>query len=155
MTRPLHLTITTPVQGLVDDRAVAALRAEDESGSFGILPGHVDLLTALPASVVRWRGSDGGLHFCAIRAGLMTVRGGHRIEIACREGVAGDDLHGLEDEVAQFRAGQTDADRRARVEQMRLHANAVRQIMRLLRPGRTGGLEHPRAMSPRTGTRPP
>jgi len=143
----LHLTITTPMDLLVDEPAAQSLRAEDESGGFGILPGHTDFLTALPASVVRWRTSDGSLHFCALRAGLMTVSEGARVAIACREGILAYDLSALESDVAELRADETDADRRAQVEQMRLHANAVRQLMRLLRPGQPGAFEHPPSMS--------
>jgi len=143
MTAGLHLTITTPMNVLVDEPAAQSLRAEDESGGFGILPGHTDFLTALPASVVHWRGPDTSLHFCALRAGLMTVTEGARVAIACREAILGDDLSALEADVAKLRADQTDADRRARVEQLRLHANAVRHLMRLLRPGQAGALEHP------------
>jgi len=147
MTAGLHLTITTPMDVLVDEPATQSLRAEDESGGFGILPGHSDFLTALPASVVRWRGPDGSLHFCALRAGLMTVTEGAHVAIACREGILGDDLSALETDVVERRAEETDADRRARVEQMRLHASAVRHLMRLLRPGQSGALEHPPSMS--------
>lgn len=147
MRRGLHLTIATPMEVLVDEPAATSVRAEDESGGFGILPGHTDFLTALPASVVRWRGPDGVLHFCALRAGLMTVSEGQRVAIACREGILGDDLAALEAQVAKLRAEEADAERRTRVEQMRLHARAVRQLMRLLRPGQPGALEHPPAMS--------
>ena len=49
----LHLTIATPAAVLVDADGVASLRAEDESGAFGVLPGHADLLTVLPPSVLR------------------------------------------------------------------------------------------------------
>jgi len=143
----LHLTVTTPMVVLVDAPGVEALRAEDESGGFGILPGHTDFLTALPASVLRWRGADGVQHFCALRAGLMTVSGGDRVAVACREGILGDDLARLEAEVGKLRAEEADAARRARVEQMRLHASAVRQLMRYLRPGAPGGFEHPPRMS--------
>jgi F-type H+-transporting ATPase subunit epsilon len=34
------------------------LRAEDASGSFGILPGHAPFLTALAISIVSWRKDD-------------------------------------------------------------------------------------------------
>jgi F-type H+-transporting ATPase subunit epsilon len=40
---------------VIDDPDVVAVRAEDESGSFGILSGHADFLTALTVSVVAWR----------------------------------------------------------------------------------------------------
>lgn len=146
MTGALHLTISTPMEVLVDEPAARSVRAEDESGGFGILPGHTDFLTVLPASVVRWQGPDAALHFCALRGGLMTVADGSTVAIACRDGIPGDDLAALEGEVAQLRQAEKDADRRARVEQTRLHADAVRQLMRFLQPGRAGTLEHPPAL---------
>jgi F-type H+-transporting ATPase subunit epsilon len=134
MSDTLHLTVTTPGQILVDSGSVAAVRAEDESGSFGILPGHADLLTALVPSVVRWRTSDGAAHFCAVRDGVFIVFAGHKVAVACREGVLGDSLEDLEAKVRAARAQQIEADRKARVAQVRLHALAVRQLLRYLRP---------------------
>ena len=134
MSGALHLTVTTPGQILVDSGDVAAVRAEDESGSFGILPGHADLLTALVPSVVRWRTANGSTHFCAVRGGVFTVSAGHNVAVACREGVLGDSLEELEAKVRAVRAQQTEADRKARVEQVRMHALAVRQLLRYLRP---------------------
>jgi F-type H+-transporting ATPase subunit epsilon len=138
MSGALHLTVTTPGQILVDSGDVAAVRAEDESGSFGILPGHADLLTALLTalvpSVVSWQTADGSTHFCAVRGGVFTVSAGHNVAVACREGVLGDSLEDLEAKVRAVRAQQTEADRKARVEQVRMHALAVRQLLRYLRP---------------------
>ncbi|WP_158971593.1 F0F1 ATP synthase subunit epsilon [Chachezhania sediminis] len=143
MTGALHLRITTPMAALIDAADVRAVRAEDDSGAFGILPGHIDFLTALPASVVRWRDAGDRLHFCAVRAGVLTVLGGTKVSISCREGVLGDDLDGLVAKVADLRAAQVDADRSARTEEARLHSRAVRQIMRYLRPDRPGAFDHP------------
>ncbi len=143
----LHLTITTPMTVLVDAPEVTALRAEDESGGFGILPEHTDFLTALPASVLRWQGSDGVPHFCALRGGLMTVSGGTKVAVACREGLLGDDLAALEAEVAKMRADEEEDVRRARVEETRLHAQALRQLLRYLRPGTSGAFDPPPAIA--------
>jgi F-type H+-transporting ATPase subunit epsilon len=122
MNTTLHLTIATPAHVLLDDQQVVALRAEDETGSFGILPGHAAFLTVLAPSVLRWHGADGVEHFCAVKEGVLRVSGGHDVAIACREGMLGDSLDVLE------------AVRRARVEEIRLHARAVRQLLRYLRP---------------------
>ncbi len=43
----MRLRIVTPLAVVVDESDVTALRAEDESGSFGILPHHADFLTSL------------------------------------------------------------------------------------------------------------
>lgn len=147
----LHLTITTPMAALVEVRT-PSVRAEDASGGFGLWPGHVDLLTALPASVVRWRDVEGGAwHFCALRGGLLSVRDGAEVAIACREGVLGRDLAELAGDVAAFRAREAGQDRDLRVEQTRLHAQAVRQMMRYLRPDRPGLLSHPPRIQPGQG----
>ncbi|MAC79060.1 MAG: F0F1 ATP synthase subunit epsilon [Rhodobacteraceae bacterium] len=147
----LHLTIATPMEVVVDTPTATSVRAEDESGGFGIWPGHVDYLTALPASVVRWHGADGAPRFCAIRSGLMTVADGTRVSIACREAILGDDLHRLEDKVRDLRAHELEEDRKARVEHMRLHASAVRQMMRYLRPDMASLLDHPPSVGPDDG----
>jgi len=134
MTAALHLTVTTPSQILVESDDVVAVRAEDQSGSFGILPGHADLLTVLVPSVLRWRTADGAARFCAVRGGVFTVASGRDVAVACREGVVGDSLDELEAKVRAVRAQELEADRKARVEQIRLHALAVRQLVRYLRP---------------------
>jgi F-type H+-transporting ATPase subunit epsilon len=134
MSAMLHLTVTTPAQVLVDSGDVATVRAEDQSGSFGILPGHADLLTVLVPSVVHWRSADGAAHYCAVHGGVFAVSAGHNVAVACREGVIGDSLEDLEAKIRIVRTRQLDADRKARVEQVRLHALAVRQLVRYLRP---------------------
>jgi F-type H+-transporting ATPase subunit epsilon len=134
MNKTLHLTITTPAQILVASDDVIAVRVEDQSGSFGVLPGHADLLTALVPSVVRWRTVDGAGCFCAVRGGVFAVSGGRDVSVACREGVVGDSLDELEAKVRTVRARQLEADRKARAEQIRVHALAVRQLVRYLRP---------------------
>ena len=63
---------------VADHDDVVSVRAEDASGSFGILPGHADLLTVLTPSVVAWRHADGRPGWCAVRRGVLTVRGGQR-----------------------------------------------------------------------------
>ena len=140
MSAALHLTITTPSSVLVDRSDVVSVRAEDESGGFGILPDHADFLTVLPASVVRWRDAGRNEHYCVVEGGVLLVTEGRSVDIACRLGTVGDDLARLEAEVASARARETDITRRARTEQMHLHARAVRQIMRYLRPGRSTGM---------------
>ncbi len=85
----MRLLITTPTAVVVDDPDVVAVRAEDESGGFGILPGHADLLTVLTVSVVSWRRADDRRRFCALRRGVLSVTGGDQIAIATREAIAG------------------------------------------------------------------
>jgi F-type H+-transporting ATPase subunit epsilon len=129
----MRLQITTPLSVLVDQDGVLALRGEDETGSFGILPGHAAFMTSLAISVVSWNQPDGARRHCAVRRGVLTVTDGQVIAIATREGVLGDDLATLDRMVlARFRS-DLETERVANVEHARLELNAIRQIMRYLR----------------------
>ena len=133
----MRLTVATPLAIIAEASDVAQLRAEDETGAFGILPGHADFLTALSVSVVSWRDRGGAEHHIAVRGGMLEVRGGNEIAVATREAVLGDDLHRLETEVlAAFRRGLQD-EQAARTDAQRLYLAAIRQICHFLRSERT------------------
>ena len=133
MAKPFSLSITTPFAVLAED-TILSLRADDASGSFGLLPGHADFLTVLPVSVVRWKNGAGQMRYCALRGGVLTVSGGSRVAIACRSGILGTDLSRLAADVEKFQEEERDAARRATTEQTRMHARAVRQLMTYLNP---------------------
>lgn len=132
----MRLLITTPTAVVIDDPAVVGVRAEDESGSFGILEGHADFLTALTVSVVIWRHADGKRRFCAVRRGLLSVTKGSEVSIATRQALVGDDLARLEGVILAGYREEIEAERTARAESLQLQMKAIRQIVRLLRPER-------------------
>ncbi len=133
----MRLLITTPTDVMLDDPDVVALRAEDESGGFGILDGHADFLTALTISVVSWRRADNLRRSCAVCRGVLSVTKGREVAIATRQAVLGDDLDHLERVVlAEFREA-IEAERVARTESAQLQMKAIRQIVRYLRPERS------------------
>ncbi|HEY1930535.1 MAG TPA: F0F1 ATP synthase subunit epsilon [Acetobacteraceae bacterium] len=130
----MRLLITEPARVVADHADVVSVRAEDASGSFGILPGHADMITALSPSVVSWRHADGRTGCCAVRGGVLSVHTGREVAIATRQAQPGDDIAALEQAVRErFRAEQ-DEERRARVAATKLHTAAIRQIIRALRP---------------------
>jgi F-type H+-transporting ATPase subunit epsilon len=92
----MRLLIATPEAILLDRDDILSLRAEDEIGSFGILPGHVPFLTVLTPSVVSWRQVDGREGHCAARGGVLSVHGHTEITLATREAVLGDEIGKLE-----------------------------------------------------------
>jgi F-type H+-transporting ATPase subunit epsilon len=132
----MRLLITTPTSIVIDEHDVVAVRAEDESGGFGILNGHADFLTALTISVVTWRYADDRQRFCAVRRGVLSVTNGNEVAIATREAIPGDDLDRLEQVVLTQIRDELDAERTARTESMQLQMKAIRQIVRYLRPER-------------------
>ncbi|GLI95841.1 F0F1 ATP synthase subunit epsilon [Methylocystis echinoides] len=134
----MKLNVYTPLATVLDGWDVTYLRAEDESGAFGILPGHADFLTALTVSVVTWRDLEGAEHHVAVRGGIFEVRGGE-ITIATKEAVQSDDLIRLEAEVlSAFRRAQEE-DKAARTDAQRLYLAAIRQICCFLRDERGKG----------------
>jgi len=145
----MNLTVTTPLAIVTRADNVAHVRAEDDTGAFGILRGHADFLTALAISVVSWRDGSGAEHHIAVRGGMLTVRGGDSVTVATREAVADDDLRRLETDVlASFRRrGEEEAT--ARADAQRLYLAAIRQIFRFLRPDRPGSA--PRLARPVSG----
>ncbi len=134
----MRLMITTPSAVVIDDPNVVAVRAEDESGSFGILSGHADFLTALTVSVVSWHHSGDRQKFCAVRRGVLSVTNGDEVAIATREALPGDDLDHLEQVVLAEFHDTLEAERTARAESLQLQMKAIRQIVRYLRPERPG-----------------
>jgi ATP synthase, F1 epsilon subunit (delta in mitochondria) len=81
----MRLNVSTPLAVVVDADDVAHLRAEDETGAFGVMPGHADFLTVLAISVVTWRDRRGAEHHVAVRGGMFEVRGGDSIVIATKK----------------------------------------------------------------------
>ena len=144
----MRLTVTTPLAIVIEASDVVHLRAEDDTGAFGILPGHADFLTALAVSVASWRDDRGAEHYVAVRGGMLEVRDGDTIAIATPEAVAGDDLHRLESEVlAKFRR-QLGEEQSARTDAQRLYLAAIRQIARFLRGGNAPAMPAPPMIGP-------
>jgi len=123
----MMLVVLTP-QTVVVERDVVHVRAEDESGAFGVLDGHADLLTALTVSVLVYRDAERREHFVAVRGGLLTVTAGRRTEVLTRDAVAGDDLQTLErDVLTRFRRTAADEEQ-ARRGAGRLESALLRRV---------------------------
>jgi F-type H+-transporting ATPase subunit epsilon len=150
----MRLTVATPLAIVAEADNVVHLRAEDETGAFGILAGHADFLTALAVSVASWRDDRGAEHHIALRGGMLEVRSGDTIAIASPEAVPGDDLRHLESEVLAGFRRQLAEERAARTDAQRLYIAAIRQIVRFIRnegaPVMPGGV----AVNPAEGFEP-
>lgn len=130
----MRLVISTPTSVVADIPDAIAVRAEDDSGSFGILEGHADFLTVVSIAILRWRQADGVLRYCAHRRGILSVSGGHDVRLAVREAVLGADPDRLEDAVLTRFRQATEEEQSARAESLRLQMTAIRRIVQYLRP---------------------
>lgn len=136
----MRLLVTTPTSVVLDRDDVSYVRAEDETGAFGILPGHAEFMTVLTVSVITWRNDDGKDHYIAVRGGVLTVQDGATVEVATRDAVGDDTLGTLDQSILErFRRDEA-AEEQTRTSTTRLHLAAIRQIQHYLHAGRqTGG----------------
>jgi F-type H+-transporting ATPase subunit epsilon len=129
----MKLTVATPLAIVVDADDVAYVRAEDETGAFGVLPGHADFLTALSVSAVVWRDGRGVEHYVAVRGGVLEVSNGRTVAIATPQALAGENLRDLQTEVLTDFRRALDEEKTARVDAEKLYLAAVRQICKFAR----------------------
>lgn len=128
----MRLVVSTPTAVVVDTE-VSELRADDATGSFGILPGHADFVTVLPVSVVEWRGPEDGM--ALVRRGVLSVRDGRRIDIAARSAVREADLDALEARAVAAVTVSGRHEEETRTADARAHLAVIRRLERVLREG--------------------
>jgi len=139
----MRLVITTPVAVVADIADVVHVRAEDETGSFGILEHHDEFLTALSVSVVSWRQASGREGHCAVRGGVLSVSGGSEVMVATRQAVLGDDLIQLADKVvAELKRG-AEQEEAAWTHSARLRLRVLRELSRSTAPADGAHPRHP------------
>lgn len=132
MSGHMQVALRLPLGMLFEGEALR-LRAEAADGGFGILPNHIDFVTALVPSVLLITQGDGRERVFGIDEGIL-LKTGHRVEVAVRRGVEGEGLASLRDTVAATFAGLEDEERVARAALSRLEADMVRQLASLRRP---------------------
>lgn len=145
--RSLRLTIVTPLQVVLDVAGVWHVRAEDVTGSFGILPGHADFLTVLAVSVLIYRrgdvdgtdGSAGEERFIGLRGGVLQVTGGRHVQVFAREATLGDDLGVLSTDVKQRLLAAAAQEAEAHKSFSRLEGSLIHHMTDYLRQDQGGG----------------
>ena len=73
MTGRLVLRVRSP-DGTLFEGPVSSIRAEDQQGWFGILPGRTDVIALLPPGLVLFEDAEGE-GFVAISGGVLDLRG--------------------------------------------------------------------------------
>jgi len=136
--KTMRLLITTPAEVVIDQADVVSVRGDDHSGSFGLLPGHCEFMTALTTSVLTFTDQAGKERHVAVRGGVLNMRGGISCEIATREAVVDDDLVRLRTSVLRRMVEHADREAEARTRTMQLQLQVMRQMNRYLRGERPG-----------------
>lgn len=125
----MQLALRLPTRTLYEG-AITHLYAVAENGAFGVLPNHIDFVTALTPSVMIVTADDGREIFFGIDEGIF-VKTGHRVDVAIRRGVRGDDLDQLRDTVNTAFVQIDEDERVARSALSRLEAGIVRRFSEL------------------------
>jgi len=128
----MTVTLRLPTRTLFQGKATR-MTAVAPNGAFGILPNHVDFVTALVPSVMTLSLADGSEEIFGLDEGLL-VKKGHAVTVAALRGVQGDDLGSLQDTVEASFIQMDEDERQARSALSRLEADMVRRFAELQRP---------------------
>ena len=122
----MNLIIYQPTDIFLD--AVAKkIVGEAPSGSFGILPKHIDFVTALVPGIMAYETDAGKEEFLALNGGLL-VKQGDRVFIATQKAVRGE-LGDLRETVNRIINEVDEKERQTRTAVARLEANFIRRFM--------------------------
>ncbi len=128
----MRVTLRLPARTLFDGTA-QRLFAVAENGAFGMLPNHIDFVTALVPSVLILITTEGTEQFFGVDEGVL-VKKGHQVDIAIRRGVEGEGLDSLNDTVRAIFVEADEEERIARSALSRLEASIVRRFGELRKP---------------------
>jgi len=125
----MRLKVFLPTEVLLD-QPVGKVIAEARNGSFGILPRHIGIVTALVPSVLVYLDAEGSERFLGIDEGTL-VKCADEVLVSTRNAVLGEDLQTLRDVVRKKFLELDDRERSARSALARLEAGVVRRFVEL------------------------
>jgi len=124
----MRLEVLIPSRVVVREE-VTSIVAEGEEGSFGILPRHVDYVTALiPGILIYEREVDGVEGILALDQGTL-VKVGQEVLVSVRDAVEGDDLERLRETVEERFRTFDEREREARSALATLEARFIRRFL--------------------------
>lgn len=128
----MQVTLRLPTRTLFEGSA-QRLFATAQNGAFGMLPNHTDFVTALVPSVLIVTSEDGKEVFFGVDEGVL-MKTGHKVDIAIRRGVQGQDLDSLNETIQTAFIEVDEEERVARSALSRLEAGIVRRFGDLRKP---------------------
>ncbi|MDB9539611.1 F0F1 ATP synthase subunit epsilon [Anabaenopsis arnoldii] len=93
----MKIKILLPTKILLEEPATK-INAEAENGAFGILPNHIDFVTALVPSILSFVTPQGQENFLAVDQGIL-VKCGNQVLISTRQAIRGNNLETLQQTV--------------------------------------------------------
>jgi len=125
----MRLTVWLPTEILMQEE-VSRIKAEAPNGWFGLLPRHIDFVTALVPSVLTFARTSGTEEYLAIDHGIM-VKCGPEVSVSTRAAVRSANLAQLRKDVeARFEA-EEEREKKTLSSEMKLEADLVRGLLEL------------------------
>lgn len=127
------LKILLPTEVLVNTE-VTSVSAEAPDGSFTLLPGHIDFVSALVPGILSFRTSsderEGQESFVAIDDGIL-VKKGSQVRVSTRHGVRSAELEKLRRTVTEEFLQRDEHERKVRIVLARLESNFMSRFIEL------------------------
>ena len=123
----MKLTVWVPSEVLLEEEVVR-IKAQAANGSFGILPKHVDFVTALVPGVLTLQPSGGAEEYLAIDHGIL-VKCGPQVRVSTRNAVRGTSLEQLKTEVRRQFEQREELEKKARAMEAKLETDLVRRLL--------------------------
>lgn len=123
----MRLTVWLPTEILMREEVVR-IRAEAENGWFGMLPKHIDFVTALVPSVLIFQAQAKPEEYLAIDHGIL-VKCGPEVSISTRNAVRGTNLEQLRKGVEEQFVAQEEREKKALAFEAKLEADLVRRLL--------------------------
>ena len=123
----MKLTVLLPSEALLEEE-VLRIRAQAENGWFGILPRHVDMVTALVPSVLVFQRPGQAEEYLAVDQGIL-VKCGPEVTVSTRNAVRGTSLVELKQQVEKKFREREELERKARAFEAKLETDLVRRLL--------------------------
>ena len=128
----MRLKILTPSEVFLDEE-VSKVVGEGTSGSFCLLPRHIDYVTALVPVILSYQTTEREEHFLALHRGIL-VKQGDQVLVSTRLAVRGE-LGKLQEEVKRMIHDVDEKEKITRSACARLEANLVRRFVEFGKSG--------------------
>src|SRR5271166_3189932 len=123
----MKLKVWLPTEVLLEEE-VSRIKAEAENGWFGLLPKHVDFVTALVPGVMTFEPCGKPEEYLAIDHGIL-VKCGQAVSVSTRNAIRGTNLSQLKRDVELQFLERAEREKAARGLEAKLEADLVRGLL--------------------------
>ncbi|MBD3288793.1 F0F1 ATP synthase subunit epsilon [candidate division KSB1 bacterium] len=123
----MKLKILLPTKILVQED-IKKLSAEGANGGFGILPRHVDFVTAIVPCIFQFTKENGDEEYLAVDEGIL-VKKGDEVYFSTRNAVRGANLGELERTIKNEFLSLDERERNARSAAAKMEADLIRRFI--------------------------